>query len=156
MIFYSSNWKKENPEKPFNKIEDVCSSNVSSPSGLNSCIEEHFYDLNETVIDPFHSLDERNNLLVDDYWNKTMNTIYFGRCHTFQYPHAVGTDSYQDSFIFPLDVSKWYQIYFHDPAYYLQVTNPLIAPRLYRDYRVTLYFIINFISKHVIILRRSN
>lgn len=68
-------------------------------------------------------------------WRSTLGTVYMGHCYSFTLSEDLQADMVHDSLVFGLDVGLSYRVFLHDPQYHHFVSNPLVFPRLWRDYR---------------------
>ena len=105
---------------------------------LNDCYEENTYRLNETIFDAFHNVIEQNDLLKNtSSWIVNKGNVYKGQCHTFQYPNPLQADAFEDVLMFAINPNISYEVFFHDPNYYLIVPNPMVFPRIWLEYKVS-------------------
>ena len=87
----------------------------------------------------FHHMNEHNDLLANtSNWNVTNGSVYMGKCHTYQYPNTLEADMVTDGLLFALNPNTSYRVFFHDPKYYLLVSNPMVYPRIWFEYKVIL------------------
>ena len=54
----------------------------------------------------------------------------FGACHTFHYPYPTGTDPVKDSVQVKFDQKLSYNVYIHDPDFFLPTPNPSSFPSI--------------------------
>ena len=82
-----------------------------------------------------HDLKTKNDKKDPALWKETMGTVYMGRCYSFTLSENLQADMVEDALVFGLDVRLAYRVFLHDPHYHHFVSNPLVFPRLWRDYR---------------------
>ena len=65
-----------------------------------------------------------------DSWRTDISAVYLGRCHTLQFPEAVGSllDDYLLTISFNQSLS--YDIFMHDPKYFFTTLNPAAFPHI--------------------------
>ena len=54
----------------------------------------------------------------------------YGACHTFHYPHPTGTDPVEDGGFIKFSENLSYNVYIHDPDFFLPTENPSTFPRI--------------------------
>ena len=99
------------------------------------CIEERTFSINDTIITAFHDLTNITSVMNPIYWTPNFGSPYLGMCHTFIYPTKLKADMLADGVIFQLDPDLSYKVIIHDPKYFLMASNPLVFPRIWREYK---------------------
>ena len=104
-------------------------------SEVLECIRSRTFSLNDTIKTAFYDLTSLKSLKVEKFWRENFGSPYLGMCHTFHATIKLKADMMKDGLIFQLDPELSYKIYIHDPKYYLMAANPLVYPRIFRDYK---------------------
>ena len=106
-------------------------------SGIEECIRNITFSYDETLMYgsiglPASPYVELKNLT---FWNSTVPVSYHGMCHTLLYPSLVAADTTSDAVYLALDPRLSYRLYLHDPTYHYLVMNPLVSPRIFRQFK---------------------
>ena len=109
--------------------------NKSNMDEVLHCVRSNTFSFNESLKDARFNMARRESVMSDAMWSPIMDTVYYGTCHTFQYPDKVFADMVSDGFLFYLDPSLSYRIIFHDPKFYHVVSNTLTFPRIWLEYK---------------------
>ena len=70
------------------------------------------------------------DLTDPSYWYSDISAIYYGRCYTLQYPEKVGSHLDTDMMLIFLNKSLTYDVFIHDPKYYLASIMPSSYPHI--------------------------
>ena len=109
---------------------------------MNDCYDENTFKLNETIFNAFHHMYKQNDVLQNSSnWNVNKGSVFMGQCHTFQYPDPLQADMVTDGLLFAINPNISYRVFFHDPKYYLLVSNPMVFPRIWFEYEVMIKYI---------------
>ena len=65
-----------------------------------------------------------------DIWRTDISAAYFGQCHTLEYNVAVGSHLDTHLIMLGLNSSLTYDIFIHDPRYYLTTLSPAAFPHI--------------------------
>jgi len=105
-------------------------SNIESEE-IYQCIYNKTYSLEEIQVGLFLGAAITAKVLTDpSIWKMDLSATYFGRCYTLEYPEKVG--SHLDTFLmmFDLNTNLTYDIFIHDPSYYLTTLSPSAFPHI--------------------------
>ena len=102
---------------------------------MYQCIKEKTFSLNDTIKYSIHDLKTKTDTKDEALWNSTLTTVFLGYCHSFTFPQSLKADMIADALVFGLDGALDYRVFLHDPLYHHFVSNPLVFPRLWREYR---------------------
>ena len=122
-------------------MEDITASNVAANCGnvskeeVMNCIQQKTFSINDTVISAFHDLTNPVSVMNEKYWTRNFGCPFLGMCHTFIFPTKLKADMLEDGVIFQLNPELSYKVIIHDPKYYLMASNPLVFPRIWREYK---------------------
>ena len=109
--------------------------NRSTSQEAIDCIEEKTYSLNDTIKSAFHDIMQPKSIMNASHWSQNFGSPYLGMCHTFIYPKKLKADMLADGLVFQLDPELSYKVILHDPKYLLMASNPLVFPRIWREYK---------------------
>ena len=99
------------------------------------CVRNNTFSFTDSIKDAKFNMQRRLSLVNESLWRTTMDTVYYGMCHTFNYSDGVYADMVLDGFLFYLDPSLNYRVIFHDPKFYHIVSNTLTFPRIWLEYK---------------------
>ena len=94
---------------------------------MEDVVREKTFPLKSSIKDAGHPR-EYHTMMNESLWS-------FGLCHTFRYPGNIGADFYHDSIYFLLSTNFNYKIIIHDPLFYHLLSNSLIYPRIWLEYK---------------------
>ena len=78
---------------------------------------------------------KQNSIKTPKYWKPNFGSPHLGMCHTLSLPTKLKADMMADGLMFQLDPSLSYKVIIHDPKYFLMASNPLVFPRIWREYK---------------------
>lgn len=102
----------------------------------------------------------QHNVMNSSFWSRNFGSPFMGTCHTFNYPVKVirwlsgcaimsmlqlNADMIVDGVVFMLDPELSYRVLFHDPRYFLMASNPLVFPRIWKEYKAIQYLLPNLL-----------
>ena len=120
------------------------------------CIERGTYNQSEVFNNIFLGYHRRLSLMNStDLWRKDyLKRVDSGSFFTFNFPFSVGPDIYNDRLIFELSNDLLYQIYIHDPKYFVITSNNAYFPVIKISFNPnkTQSFFFNFDLTEVVIL----
>ena len=99
------------------------------------CVRNNTFSFNDSIKDARFNMQTMESVVKESLWRTTMDTVYYGTCHTFNYSDRIYADMVLDSFLFYLDPSLKYRVIFHDPKFYHIVSNTLTFPRIWLEYK---------------------
>ena len=99
------------------------------------CVRNNTFSFNDSIKDARFNMQTMESVVKESLWMTTMDTVYYGTCHTFNYSDRIYADMVLDSFLFYLDPSLKYRVIFHDPKFYHIVSNTLTFPRIWLEYK---------------------
>ena len=102
---------------------------------VNDCIKERTFSINDTIKTAFHDITNLTSVMNPLYWKLNFGSPYLGMCHTFIYTTKLKADMLSDGVVFQLDPDLSYKVIIHDPKYFLMASNPLVFPRIWREYK---------------------
>ena len=124
-------WKKNSTQVNGHTIATNC--NVSTDArDILDCIEATTFSLNETIKGGFHGMIQRNPIANISFWRSTMGSK--GNCHTFLYPYPLTSADVNGIVFFQLDPTLDYMVDIHDPNYNAITANPIIFPRIFKQF----------------------
>ena len=124
---YPMGWKNSSSDDLTHVIDANCENLVDHKDVLK-CIQEKTYQLNETLLDAFDGMKDPKTLLNLTYWTSYMTVTVFGNCYTLKYQQYFSADFELHSIWLYFHPDLVYDVYFHDPNYFL-ITNNLAFPQ---------------------------
>ena len=133
------------------KVDDTwrylenCLLNVNNHS--ETCIENETYNQDEVFNNVFLGYTRMFSLMNStNLWRKHFASTELGSFFTFNFPFQVGPDLYNDRLVFELSFNLEYQIYIHDPKYFVMTSNNAYFPiiKISTNPNTTQSFFFNF------------
>ena len=99
---------------------------IAECSDVLSCVKEKTFPLNSTV---------KQTMLNSSLWSTTMATVYYGMCHTFRNTEKLPAMAMVPAGVFYLNPNLTQRIIIHDPLFYHILSNSLVFPRVWLEYK---------------------
>ena len=102
---------------------------------VNDCIKEKTFNLDDTIKTAFHGATNPKLIKSQTHWRPNFGSPHLGMCHTFTYGTKLQADMVKDSLTFQLDPNLSYKVIIHDPKFFLMASNPLVFPRIWKEFK---------------------
>ena len=137
------------------KVDDTWTylENCLRSNHSENCIENETYNRSEVFNNVFLGYAKKFSLMnLTNLWRKHFAITDYGSFFTFDFPFQVGPDLYNDRLVFELSYNLEYQIYIHDPKYFVLTSNNAYFPvvRISINPNSTQSFFLNFDLTEVI------
>ena len=117
-------WKGDDRELDKLKIDKCLQTNYTQ-----ACIENGTYSRNEVFLDVIMGYTKRLSLMNrTKLWQKDITRVTRGSFFTINFPFPVGPNMYNDRLIIEFGDNLMYNIYIHDPMYFVFTSNSAYFP----------------------------
>ena len=123
---FSRGWRG-NVTGTFGIIKLAC----GDATDVEECILTKTFNRTEVVHDVLLGYMTRKSLVTDENpWIEDFTRSLQGRCYTLNIPQRIGPDGNKERLFLLLSKELDYQIFIHDPEYFLMNTNPVGLPTI--------------------------
>ena len=109
-------------------IEAECE-NLSNHIDIQKCIEEKTFKLDEILLGAVDGMVNPKNLLNKTFWTSYMTVTTYGNCYMLRYRQPFSADFEEHSIWLHLRSDLIYDVYFHDPNFFLITQNLMAIPK---------------------------
>ena len=98
---------------------------------LPLCIEQNTFNRTEWIQEVYLGFETKRSLISPSkLWTEDFEVAWSGRTHTLQMDRRIGPDDGRDQLFLLLSYGFTYEVYIHDPDYFVTNTNPVGIPTL--------------------------
>ena len=98
-------------------------------TNIADCVRQKTYKLNETLMGANAGMINPHPLLNSSLWTSYLTTLQFGNCFTLEYSELFTADFEKHSIWLHFDKNLMYDVYIHDPNFFLITNNLQVIPQ---------------------------
>lgn len=129
----TSYWKNASEIVDDNMVNANCKGKTNKE--VQDCIRAKTFNFTDTIKNAYHDATDPKVLMSEEQWIPNFGSPYLGMCHTFLYETQLRADMMKDGIFFRLDPNLSYKVIIHDPRFFLMTSNPLVFPRIWKEYK---------------------